>query len=114
MLEVLVEQAEKNRILYSLSINVSYSFFSKFMPPFPTSVISNVEDVILYFAYLEDKNFWKALTKPQLNPASGGLDKRSIRTIPNLTKRSKHYAIDNNRSLAAIFVEALEEYLDNH
>jgi predicted DNA-binding protein len=38
----------------------------------------------------------------------------SIRMSRKLLTRAKHYAIDNNRSLAAIFVEALEEYLDNH
>jgi hypothetical protein len=38
----------------------------------------------------------------------------SIRMSRKLLTRAKHYAIDNNKSLAAIFVEALEEYLDNH
>jgi hypothetical protein len=38
----------------------------------------------------------------------------SIRMSRKLLTRAKHYAIDNNTSLASIFVEALEEYLDNH
>ena len=38
----------------------------------------------------------------------------SIRMSRKLLTRAKHYAIDNNKSLVAIFVEALEEYLDNH
>ena len=38
----------------------------------------------------------------------------SIRMSKKLLTRVKHYAIDNNTSLAAIIVKAIEEYLDNH
>jgi predicted DNA-binding protein len=38
----------------------------------------------------------------------------SIRMSRKLLTRVKHYAIDNNTSLAAIIIKALEEYLDNH
>jgi hypothetical protein len=36
----------------------------------------------------------------------------SIRISKKLLTRAKHYAIDNGTSLAAIFVKALEQYLD--
>ena len=38
----------------------------------------------------------------------------SIRISKKLLTRAKHYAIDNGTSLAAIFVKALEQYLDDH
>lgn len=38
----------------------------------------------------------------------------SIRISKKLLTRAKHYAIDNGTSLAAIFVKALEEYLEDH
>jgi hypothetical protein len=38
----------------------------------------------------------------------------SIRISKKLLTRAKHYAIDNGTSLAAIFVKALEQYLDAH
>lgn len=38
----------------------------------------------------------------------------SVRMSKKLLTRVKHYAIDNNTSLAAIFIKALEEYLEKH
>jgi len=38
----------------------------------------------------------------------------SIRISKKLLTRAIHYAIDNGTSLAAIFVKALEQYLDDH
>jgi predicted transcriptional regulator len=35
----------------------------------------------------------------------------SLRMSKNLLKRAKRYAIDNDKSFAAVAVEALEEYL---
>ena len=37
----------------------------------------------------------------------------SIRLPKELLKRAKKYAIDNDTSLAAILIEALESYLDS-
>jgi hypothetical protein len=55
--------------------------------------------------------------KKERDTSSLGRDEEvqtSIRMSRKLLTKAKHYAIDNNRSLAAIFVEALEEYLENH
>ena len=38
--QMLFEQAEKNQVLYPLGLNVSYSLFLKFIPPFPISIFS--------------------------------------------------------------------------
>jgi hypothetical protein len=42
----------------------------------------------------------------------GGEVQTSIRLPKELLKRAKKYAIDNDTSLAALFIESLESYLD--
>lgn len=53
--QMLFEQAEKNQVLYSLGLNVSYSLFSKFMPPF----------LFLFFLFLIDYNRFLCSSTPK-------------------------------------------------